>query len=150
MGSVIDIVSPTCLGRFLGLSFVFHPRSKRLPRHRDFGLFDLRTRLPARLNHPRNLPLKRQLSEADPTHIELAHIASRPAAQRTTVAISNLEPQFPFDHLGFSSHDSSSLGLPNYFRKGIPSFLSSASPSSSVLAEVTMVTFIPVIFSILS
>lgn len=38
----------------------------------------------------------------------------------------------------------------SYFLKGIPRLFSSARPSSSVLAEVTMVMFKPLIFSILS
>src|SRR6202008_1687219 len=46
--------------------------------------------LPAALRHAGDVTFERQLAEAQPAHIELAHVRAGPTAQLAAVAVANL------------------------------------------------------------
>src|SRR5262245_15442188 len=102
--------------------------------------------LPARLHETRDLALERQATEAQAAHLELAHVSLAAAADGAAVLLADLELLFPRGHLTETSHGPYSRfsGCLN----GIPRRRSRARPSSSVLAVVTMVMFMPLILSI--
>src|SRR5262245_35885573 len=48
-------------------------------------------RSPARFGHPRNLPVERQMAEADPADAELANVCARTAATLAAVVAAHFE-----------------------------------------------------------
>src|SRR5215470_4436296 len=100
--------------------------------------------LPARLDDAGDLSLQRQRTEAEATHIELAHVGARPAAERTATTDPNGPLFLARNFLCETCH------VDLYCRNGIPKKRSSARPSSSVAADVTIEMFSPLILSILS
>src|SRR5580704_13750174 len=102
---------------------------------------------PARLDHARDLAAERQHAQANPAQLELAVIASRPPAHLAPVVMADdeLGPAIEFRKLRSTRHV---FLCDQVARKGMPSCWSSARPSSSVLAVVTMLMFKPLIASI--
>src|SRR6185503_1601685 len=104
--------------------------------------------LPARLDHARNLARQGQLPEADPAHLELADVGAGPAAQAAPGVGAHRELRLALrlgDHRQLG-HSPASY----WFRNGIPRCARSAFDSSSLLAVVTNVTFMPRSFSTLA
>ena len=105
--------------------------------------------LPTRFGDPRNLTRQSQLTKTDATHAKTSHIGSWSATSMTAIIASHLEfrRSVGFYNQRFLGHTPLLFYSP---LKGIPRFLSSSKPSSSVFAVVTRVTSIPWILSILS
>ena len=99
--------------------------------------------LPRSLGYARKLTLEGKASKTDTAHVKVAEESPWTAAQRTAVLLANSELRLA---LGFGDHGLfSHVELPYLSAKGIPSAFNSARPSSSVLAVVTNVMFMPVI-----
>src|SRR6188474_870359 len=103
--------------------------------------------LPARLRQARDLPLARQVPQAQAAHAEAAEERARPAAERAPIVRPHLELRGP----GRLYHET---GLGHRFfpqtRKGMPSARRSALPSASVRAVVQMTIVMPFTLSTFS
>src|SRR5689334_19964052 len=102
--------------------------------------------LPTRLREAGDLPLARQVAQAEPAHAEPPEERARPPAERAAVVRADLELRRPrgLHHQRRFRHE-----LP-YARNGMPSARSSALPSASLRALVQIVTVKPLILSTLS
>src|SRR5712692_2180083 len=104
--------------------------------------------LPRRLDHSGDLAFQRPVPEADPAHLELVEERPAAAAEPAPVVRPHLELRLQCQALRL--RDLGELGHDYAVLKGMPMYLRRARPSSSLFAVVTMVTFMPLIFSILS
>src|SRR5687767_259815 len=68
------------------------------------SVIDILTSSPARLDDARQLTLERQEAEAEPAHVELAHVGARPAAQRTAPLGPDVELVLLRKHLAKLAH----------------------------------------------
>src|SRR5712691_2347147 len=103
---------------------------------------------PRRLEHAGDLALQGAIAETDPAHLELAEKGAVAAAQLAAVVGAHLELRLEGEALRL--RDLGKLGHDYAVLKGMPMWRSRARPSSSLFAVVTMVMFMPLIFSILS
>src|SRR5262245_17131865 len=105
---------------------------------------------PARLRHPGDEPLERQVAETDAAHLEPAHVGTRPPAPLAAVAVADRELGGPPDrrlprlrrHRRCPSSFPLRQAAPSR-RNGSPSAARRLRASSSVFAVVTIVTFMP-------
>src|SRR6266566_5352575 len=106
---------------------------------------------PARLDYAWNLALESEHPKANATELEVAVVATRAPADLAAVAMTRrkLGSLVELRELTGSSHGLPLLD-PSYALKGMPSWVRSARPSSSVLAVVTKEMLIPLMTSILS
>lgn len=131
-------------------------------------------RSPAGFHHSGDFPLECQFPKADTTHPKIPHESPGSSTTMAAISLSHGEFRFPLGLLKkrlpsqtisldsdpdfiFLMHPSklkllklSVFLIRFYLLNGIPRFFKSSNPSSSVLAVVAMVTFIPLIFSTLS
>src|SRR5690349_14572067 len=68
------------------------------------SVIDIWTSSPARLDDARQLTLERQIAEAEPAHIELAHVGARTAAQGTPALGPDVELVLLRKHLAKLAH----------------------------------------------
>src|ERR1700683_581419 len=129
-------VHPRVLG-FRGVPDARQQIGNRIGHHREFVL------LPARLEHAGNFTAERQSAKTDTAHFKLPQEAARPAANAAAVAHANLELRLLLHlrELRISRHSSPQP------RSGTPSPRNNSRPSSSFLALVVKVMFIPLILS---
>src|SRR5262245_23433006 len=106
--------------------------------------------LPTRLGDARKRAFQREVPEADPAELELPEKPSRPPAPPAAAARADRELRFP-NRLGDPCRCGHVHILPcQFLRNGMPSPARSARASSSVLAVVTMHTFMPLTFCTLA
>src|SRR5262249_46343901 len=103
--------------------------------------FTSKALLPARLDHARDLSGERELAEADAAHLELAEVAAGPPAPAAARVLADRELRLP---LGLGNEGQlGHLDSPYWFRNGMPRYCRRSFDSSSVLAVVWKVTFMP-------
>src|SRR3989442_2004205 len=112
------------------------------------GAVIMRVCSPARFGEAGDLPLAREVAQAQPAHAEAAVEGARAPAQRTAIVGPHLELRGPrrLHHETGLRHDRNSVQA----RKGMPSALSSAFPFPLARALLQMTTPGPLIFSTLS
>src|SRR5207237_9675478 len=104
--------------------------------------------LPGRLDDSGDLAAQCPVPEADAAHLELVQKGAAAPAELAARIRAHLELRLPLQALRL--RHLRELGHEHAVRKGMPKYRSRARPSSSLLAVVTMVMFMPLIFSIRS
>src|SRR5499427_8260922 len=112
------------------------------------SLIDMSGSSPAGLDHARHLALEGKLAEAEAAELELSDEAARTPAQLAAVVDAGLELGGLVQALRL--HDERGLGHAYDSLKGTPRWPRSDLASSSVWAEVTMITSMPRTLSTLS
>ena len=112
--------------------------------------------LPTRFRYPGDFTLQGQIPETDAAEPKFAEVTARATAEQTTIPLPDLVFEF-FSQLRFLTGSCQSLqpprprpirpGLTGLAPNGTPSNFSSAAASGSPLAVVTIVMFMPLIFS---
>src|SRR5438270_9528809 len=115
-------------------------------------VYHLRLALPGRLGDARDLALQCQSAETQPAHAELPHECPRTSAQFAAAFLPRGKLRFlcQLSESCFCSHRSFSLADFYCARNGMPKCFSSERAWLSLLAVVTMVTFMPFSLSTLA